>query len=380
MSRLTFPFAFHEDDTSQVQGVLELEQPLPFQPESQGSGFYRPGRITLAGSAQGSIGDQIDLVLYHNQAASDFIYTRPCKADPNLLEIVGLSSQEISQVRQLTLPGQLCLGSDRSRLIGQAMRDIFAAPPLREEVTARRQNNLAVFPILREGAKYQVAEALFSNYGYYCDEIVLDAHHVFDSSVPVYNRKVEMTLFKDKDLDRGKKGEISVAFIADSIASGMVLKEVIARVQERFEHLQRIEVIAPLATLRGLSRVARSEISNQVPVRVHVFETILNALPPDYYYSAHYNNPDFHILPEAERAYRQWWGQDAEGNSIADTACAGYGWSEVFFSPRKQIEMINAELGARHGLTIADLVRRHLAADDSAVWVDTPAHLSPAAE
>ena len=62
-------------------------------------------------------------------------------------------------------------------------------------------------------------DAIFENYGCYCDEIVLDAHHVFDSSVPVYNRTVELTLFKDKDLDNQQKEKIAVAFFADSIAS-----------------------------------------------------------------------------------------------------------------------------------------------------------------
>ena len=78
---------------------------------------------------------------------------------------------------------------------------------------------MAVYPIAREGLKYQVAEAIFENFGLYCDEIVLDAHHVFDSSVPVYNRKVEMTLFKDKDLDAHQRQNIRIAFLADSIAS-----------------------------------------------------------------------------------------------------------------------------------------------------------------
>jgi len=68
-----------------------------------------------------------------------------------------------------------------------------------------------------------------------------------------------------------------------------------------------------------------------------------------------------HFDPRLEEAYRAWWGQDDAGRWIADTACAGYGWSEVFFSPRRQIEMINAELGARHGLTIADLLKRRIA-------------------
>ena len=94
---------------------------------------------------------------------------------------------------------------------------------------------------------------------YYCDEIVLDAHHVFDSSVPVYNRKVEMTIFKDKDLDADQRENIHVAFLADSIASGLVMKETIDQVKERFAHIERMEVIAPLATIRGLCRIARAE-------------------------------------------------------------------------------------------------------------------------
>jgi hypothetical protein len=214
--------------------------------------------------------------------------------------------------------------------------------------------------IAREGLKYQVSEAIFDNYGYYCDEIVLDAHHVFDNTVPVYNRKVEMTLFKDKDLDQHQHENISVAFIADSIASGLVMRETITEIKKRFKNLERVEVIAPLATIRGLSRIADTECRNGVKVRVHIFETILNALPPDYYYSAHHNIPEFHIRPDLEEAYRAWWGEDQQGNMIADTACAGYGWSEVFYSPHKQIEMINGELAQRHKMTIADVIMKNL--------------------
>jgi GH15 family glucan-1,4-alpha-glucosidase len=80
----------------------------------------------------------------------------------------------------------------------------------------------------------------------------------------------------------------------------------------------------------------------------------------DSYYSAHYAEPEFHIRPELEDEYREWWGRDAAGNYIADTACAGYGWAEAFFNPRKQIQMIDEQLVARHQLTIADIVRRNL--------------------
>jgi hypothetical protein len=353
MSQLKYPFVFSEDDTSPVRGVLELDEPLPYE-QNSGSGFYRPGRIAVEGCAD------LELALYHNPATAAFIYLRDTPTDANLLATIGLSKEEIARIPSLRLPGQLCLGSDRSRLIRDAMNCLFSGPALCQTIKAHEQQNLAVFPIAREGLKYQVAEAIFENFGYYCDEIVLDAHHVFDSSVPVYNRKVEMTLFKDKDLDRQQRENIAVAFLADSIASGLVMKEVVARVQERFDHIQQVEIVSPLATIRGLCRIARSECAQGVHVRVHVFETLLNALPPDYYYSAHFNTPDFHIRPDLEKEYHAWWGKDAEGSDIADTACAGYGWSEVFYSPRKQIQMINGQLESRHHLTIADVVRRNL--------------------
>jgi hypothetical protein len=354
MGHFKYPFSFSEDSSNQVRGSLELDEPLPYRHNHRGSGFYRPGRIILESGAG------LDIVLYHNEATAKFIYLRNNRIDANLLDIVGLKAEEASDLSSLRLPGQLCLGSERSKLIAQAMECLFGSPALASTFTGRQQQNLAIFPIAREGLKYQVTEAIFENYGFYCDEIVLDAHHVFDSSVPVYNRTVELTLFKDKDLDQQQKENISVAFIADSIASGLVMKEVIARVKERFEHLRQVEVVAPLATVRGLCRIAQPEAAHDFRVRVHVFETLLNALPPDYYYSAHFNIPEFHIRPDLDKEYRQWWGTNGNGIAIADTACAGYGWSEVFYSPRKQIQMMNSQLEDRHHLTIADIVRRNI--------------------
>lgn len=353
MAQFKYPFSFTEDDSSQVKGFLELDEPLPYRLNSQGSGLYRTGRISL------EEGGGLELALYHSEATSAFIYTRSSRVDTNFLNIVGLSTRDISEKTSLTLPGQLCLGSDRTVLIKQAIRDVFSSPVIHQLVTGYRQHNLAIFPIAREGLKYQVAEALFDNFGYYCDEILLDAHHVFDRSVPVYNRKVELALFKDKDLNGEQHDNIRVAFIADSIASGLVMKEVIARVKERFDRIQHVEVVAPLATIRGLCRLARTENGQTSGARVHVFETLLNALAPDYYYSAHFNIPELHLRPNLEEEYRRWWGKDSHGNFIADTACAGYGWSEVFYSPRKQIQMINNELATRHDLSITDLIKRN---------------------
>ncbi|NPV55770.1 MAG: hypothetical protein HPY76_03725 [Anaerolineae bacterium] len=346
-------FSFEEDNQT-VTASLELDEPLPFRQDHQGSGFYRSGRLFIDPQSK------LEIVLYHTPATAQFIYLHERKPERFLFDIIGLAPDLISGMNNLRLPGQLCLGSDRSNLIRRAIHDVLGAPPLREMVHGYQQHHLAVFPIAREGLKYEVTEALFDNYHYYTDEVILDAHHVFDSSVPVYSRKVEMTIFKDKDLDTQQHENIQVAFLADGIASGLVMAEVITRVKERFERLQRVEVIAPLATVRGLCRIARSEATSDIPVRVHSFETLLNALPPDFYYSAHFNIPEMHIRPDLEAQYRAWWGQDAEGNAIAETACAGYGWSEVFYSPRKQIEMINSQLGMRHNLTIADVVQRNI--------------------
>jgi hypothetical protein len=355
MSILKYPFSFLEDAHNQTTGMLELDEPFPYRTSSKENNFYRLGKIRL------DDGKNLDLVLYHNEATSKFIYMRDWQIDDHLLEIIGVNPDLATGQTTIKLPGQLCLGSDRTRLIGEAISILFKSPVFAPTFKKYSQENIAIFPIAREGLKYQVIDAIYENYGYYCDEIILDAHHVFDSSVPVYNRTVELTLFKDKDLDLQQKENIAVAFFADSIASGLVMKEVIARVKERFEHLKQVEVIAPLATIRGLCRIVQTEIPRNFHVRVHVFETLLNALPPDFYYSAHYNIPEFHFRPDLDAEYREWWGKDDEGKYISDTACAGYGWSEVFYSPRKQIQMMNSQLLVRHNLSIADIVGRNLA-------------------
>ncbi len=353
MSQFKYEFDFLEDPDNPIHGELTLEEPAAYEDKEGNKGIFRQGNLLVNGI------QNLDMVFYDNLATEKFIYLRKASVDEKFLELIGVDEGSSIIKKPQVLPGQLCLGPERSCLIGEAMMHIFCSPPLNDTIRNYGQHNLAVFPIAREGLKYQVADALYTNYGYYCDEVVLDAHHVFDSSVPVYNRTVELTLFKDKDLDQHQKENITVAFLADSIASGLVMKEVIARVSERFENLERIEVVSPLASIRGLCRLAQAETARKVHLRVHIFETILNALPPDFYYSAHYEDPGFHIKPDLEKAYREWWGVDKDGVEIAETACAGYGWSEVFYSPRKQIQMMNGQLGSRHGLSIADIVKRN---------------------
>ena len=91
-----------------------------------------------------------------------------------------------------------------------------------------------------------------------------------------------------------------------------------------------------------------------------MFETLLNALPPDYYYSAHFPDDRQHINPDLQTAYSDWFGEDAAGKRIADYACAGYGWSEAFYAPRKQISMINDQLIERHSISLQELLLKKI--------------------
>lgn len=348
----THPIDYADDAHGRILGELSLEN-AP-RGVAAGDTIYRSGRLALES------GQQLDLVLTHSPATAGFMYLHQMPAAPHLFELLDLPMPAPAPA-QLALPGQLILGAPRAKLVGPAIRDAMSSPQIRAAIDACTQDEVVILPVLREGAKFQMAEALFDTAGYYCDEAILDSHHVFDPTVPRYHRRVETTILKDQDISPRQREGKRLAIIGDSIASGIVMLGVLSHVGRRFDHVDQIEIVAPFATLRGLARLACYSPA-RFRIRVHVFETILNALPPDYYYSAHYADPGFHIRPDLEELYRDWWGTDAGGNTIADTACAGYGWAEAFFNPRKQLQMIDDQLSERHGLTIAEVVERNLTA------------------
>lgn len=341
-------FEFSDAAHEHIAGTLTLDDVTA----GPGSTTFRSGRLALHD------GRALSLVLTHSPATADFMYVRRTAPEPHLFELLGVATTRLP-AGDIWLPGQVTLGPARTQISGEAIRDTLRTPAMHDVVTQHTQDEIVILPVLREGAKYQVSEALYQNYGYYCDEALLDSHHVFDPTVPRYSRRVETTIVKDQDISPAQRQGKRVALIGDSIASGVVMLGVLALVEERFVNVTQLEIVAPFATLRGLARLL-SYSSPRLQIRVHIFETILNALPPDYYYSAHFADPAFHFDYAMEARYREWWGADAEGNAIADTACAGYGWAEAFFNPRKQIQMINEQLLARHQLTIGDIVRRNL--------------------
>jgi hypothetical protein len=346
----TYPFRFSDSAHEQIAGVLALDDVAP--EASEASVYFRSGRLTL------DDGRGIELVLGHSPATAQFMYLRSARPEPQLFSLLGLAGVVAAQTH-ISLPGQITLGAPRAQIIGQAIHDVLGSPAMQSVIGQHSQDQIVILPVLREGAKFQMAEALYENYGVYCDEALLDSHHVYDPTVPRYNRRVETTILKDQDISQGQRQGKRLALVGDSIASGIVMLGVLGHVQRRFDNIAQVEIVAPFATLRGLARLAAYS-AVRFRIRVHVFETLLNALPPDYYYSAHFPEPEFHIRPDLEAQYRAWWGDDAAGNNIADTACAGYGWSEAFFNPRKQVQMIDEQLLARHQLTIADVVKRNL--------------------
>lgn len=347
-----FRYSFHFADSAheQIAGAVALDD-VP-APTAQADVCFRAGRLDLED------GRGLELVLGHSPATAEFMYLRRARPEPQLFDLLGLPGVATGKT-QIWLPGQITLGAPRAQIIGRAIRDVLRSPAVQAVVGQHGQDEIVILPVLREGAKFQLAEGLYQNYGYYCDEALLDSHHVYDPTVPRYSRRVETMILKDQDISPQQRAGKRLALIGDSIASGIVMLGVLTHVGRRFDHVDQVEIVAPFATLRGLARLAAYS-SPHFQIRVHVFETLLNALPPDYYYSAHFAEPGFHIRPDLEAQYRAWWGDDAAGQSIADTACAGYGWSEAFFNPRKQTQMIDEQLLARHQLTIADVVRRNL--------------------
>ena len=337
-------FSFREGEKLRIRGELQLDVPEAF-----GGVQYRRGSINVDN------GNSLEVNLCHSPATEEFIYTSEQNVSPEYLELLGLTG-DLPQGR-LVVPGQLILGGERTALVQCGVADLLKSEVMKRLFASKKQTNIITLPVLREGVKYGLTENIQAVYGFYCNEVVSDAHHIEDDSDLVYRRRVTQTIFKDADLTEGGRRSIDTALVADSIASGTVILGVMNNLGKRLKGVKQLELIAPLATLRGLARVAW-HLPEDFKVRAHVFETLLNPLPPDYYYSAHFPQPEYHIDHQAHERYSKWWGQDAEGNNIADTACAGYGWSEAFFAPEMQLEMINAELKTRHQISLKEVILR----------------------
>jgi hypothetical protein len=339
-----YQFSFREALEHRFAGELYLAEP-----EVQSKVQYRQGRITVEN------GRSIDVSLCSSAATSAFIYTSQRQVNAEYLTLMKLN--DFITAGAIRVPGQLILGAERTYLVQRGVADLLSSPACEKLFASANQENVITLPVLREGIKYGLSENIFNLYGCYCNEVVSDAHHIDDESNPIYKRRVTQTIFKDADLTAAGRKQINTALVADSIASGTVILGVLTNLRKRLKGVERLELIAPLATLRGLARIAL-HLPEGIQIRAHVFETLLNPLPPDYYYSAHFPEPEFHINQVEHQRYSDWWGNDSQGRAVADTACAGYGWSEAFFAPEMQIQMIEAELQQRHGLSLKDVVLR----------------------
>lgn len=334
-------FQFSKTQNSCLSGGLRFEDP---------ENGYREALLSVEGKRD------LALSLTHSEATEAFMYLSQLGSRMRMRGILDTLGVTLPSGVDCVLPGQFILGAERTRVVSQGVRDCMGSPAFQSLFETYGSGEIVAFPVLREGMKYGLAEAIGEAGNRLCDEIVVDAHHVEDASVPELGRRMELSAFKDKDLSEVEREAVKVAVIGDSVASGTVIVGLVDELARRFPNLERVELVAPLAAVYGLARIAAFS-SSKAEVRIHCFETVLNALAPDFYYSPYFNQPEMHIVPEAYSAYRSWWGEDSQGRSVADTACAGFGWSEAFFNPGKQLRMIEEQLRARHGLSLAALLK-----------------------
>ena len=355
-----FTFDFTEADNSSLKGKVTLEKAQE-KITKHTPILYKSGELEVNGNKN------LKLCFVHSKFTKGYIYTYKTKPNPNFFRLLDIDFPDKYLDSTIRLPGQLVFGFERTKLVNRAIRDVFRTDIIEDLVKKTSQDNIITIPILREGIKYQINESLHSNYGYLCEEIVTDSHHEADPTVAGYGRRGVLKLFKDQDISQEQRKNVEVAFIGDSIASGITLLIVLNKLAESYPNLRNVEIIAPLAALRGLARLGNN-LNYNFFVRIHLFETVLNAMPPDYYYSAHYPYEELHFDMDEEQKYKDWWGQDNEGNWVSETACAGFGWSEAFFNPRKQKEMIDEQLNLRNKTSIKKIIQRNI--ENGKLFVD----------
>ena len=331
----------HNFEVNNLKCQLSLNTPVP-----DTMGAHRTGHITLDN------GREMQLIFRHSPSTAALLYLHEAQPNDEWYSLVGLSSAAPSQQ---IIPSQLILGATRAELVSRGVHDIFHTEHLHESLKNVPQSQIAIIPVLREGLKYGLADALESTCGFYSNELLIDA----DTNGTTIGHRVEINQFEDQDLTDAHRSRIRTILIGDSITNGMVLLGILDFLKTRLPNFINVELIAPLAAIEGLARITAYAHPSLI-LRAHIFETPLNAIPPDFYYSAHFPHPEFHIRPDLEVRYRAWWGRDPNGIPIADTACAGYGWSEAFFNPAKLIDMINDQLRERHRVNITNVLKRHV--------------------
>ena len=342
-STFSYPFSFAPTPTETIAGTVTLSAV-----KHDGNTLTRSA-VVQSGTAE------VAVELYSNTPSTAVLYLHQMKISPHHAKLLDISPKLVGTT--MTLPGQLLLGGTRVGYFAEAVGGMLSTAYFRRLAKTYSQTEIVIVPVLREGVKYQIAEKMVEQFGYYCEEVVADAHHVLDDTVGGYGRRVDVTAFKDMDLTDAERQHIKCAIVGDSTASGIVVIGLLQKLTDRFPNLERVEVIAPLATLFACARIAQ-HVPAKLKLQLHAFETLLNSELPDFYWSPHFTQLELHMNPALQSAYRKWWGQDAQGLWVADTACAGYGWSEAFFHPQKFVRMMNGELQRRHNLTIAQIIAR----------------------
>jgi hypothetical protein len=147
----TRPFEFSDSAHEQIAGVVALDD-VPALP-AQADLCFRSGRLDLKD------GQAVELTLGHSPATAEFMYLRRARPEPQLFALLGLPGA-VTDKPQIWLPGQITLGAPRAQIIGQAIRDVLCSPAMQSAISQHSQDEIVILPVLREAAKFQMAEAL----------------------------------------------------------------------------------------------------------------------------------------------------------------------------------------------------------------------------
>ena len=184
----SYTFDYTNGGEPDLRGQLHLMPPQPAAVSKGSSAAYRKGTLALEN------GRELDVALYHNPHTSAFMYLSEVPLTPQLGRLLRLPAHLLA-LDSLRMPGQFILGSFRTRVVQQAVASMFETPIWHALLEQADQDALASFPVLREGGKYGISEALCDVYRYLAEEILVDAHHVDDPAVPGYGRRTRIAVF-----------------------------------------------------------------------------------------------------------------------------------------------------------------------------------------
>lgn len=300
-------------------------------------GAYRTGKITLDN------GRTMNLLLRHSAATTALTYLQKTQINNDYRRLLNLP--EAVENKTVELPAQLIVGAQRATLLAQGILDVMHTPDLNTTLKQTPAEKLAVIPIAREGTQFGLSNNLRTTCGYACPELPL--------TVRKSDKSEQFALsFQDQTITEAQRERMPLALLGGNLYNGQAHISMLDFMQQRFKRLTHVELLAPQASLQGLTRLLALS-GPGLTLRAHMFETLLN-------HDTHFPHPEFHMRPSRSKRYRAWWGRDPQGFAIATLPCMGPDSAMPLTDPVRQIRTLNALLKERHRVTLSDVLHHNI--------------------